>query len=125
MIYEYKHADWQLFKYTLDNSIPLIPILLSTADLEQTTISFETAKGQAATKAIPLHTITRNQLTLSPAVAYQNSKTITGDATKDRGHPPSDICPNSSHQTPTTEEHKMELLSSHITPPDSFFRENN
>jgi hypothetical protein len=88
MVYDYKHANWQLFKSTLDNSIPLNPILLSTADMEQTAITFE-----AATTAILLHTITRNQLTLPPALAYQNSKTNTGDASRDRGHPPSDICP--------------------------------
>jgi hypothetical protein len=69
-MYDYKHANWQLFKSTLDNSIPLNPTLLSTADLEQTAITFEAAIRQAATTAIPLHTITQNQLTLPPALAY-------------------------------------------------------
>jgi hypothetical protein len=43
MMYDYKHANWQLFKSTLDNSTPLNPILLSTADLEQAAITFEAA----------------------------------------------------------------------------------
>jgi hypothetical protein len=65
MMYDYKHTNWQLFKSTLDNSTPLNPILLSTADLEQAAITFE-----AATTAISLHTITPTKLTLPPALAY-------------------------------------------------------
>jgi hypothetical protein len=53
MMYDYKHANWQLFKSTLDNSIPLNPILLSTDDLEKTAITFEAVIRQAATKASP------------------------------------------------------------------------
>ena len=33
MVYDYEHADWKLFKYTLDDTIPQNPTLLSTADL--------------------------------------------------------------------------------------------
>ena len=69
-MYDYKHANWQLFKSTLDNSIPLNPIHHSTADLEQAANTFEAAIQQAATTAIPLHTITRNQLTLPPTLVY-------------------------------------------------------
>ena len=69
-MYDYKHANWQLFQSTLDNSLPLNPTLLSTADLEQAAIAFEAAIRQAATTAIPLHTVIRHQLTLSPALTY-------------------------------------------------------
>jgi hypothetical protein len=55
---DYKNGSWQLFRFTLDNSIPLHPILLSTADLEQAAISFEAAIRQAATATIPLDTKT-------------------------------------------------------------------
>jgi len=68
MVYDYKHADWKLFKSTLDGTIPRNPTLLSTADLEQAVIAFEIAIRQAATTAISLHKVVRNQLTLPPAL---------------------------------------------------------
>jgi len=68
MVYDYKHADWKLFESTLDGTIPRNPTLLSTADLEQAVIAFEIAIRQAATTAIPLHKVVRNQLTLPPAL---------------------------------------------------------
>jgi len=55
MVYDYKHADWKLFKSTLDGTSPRNPTLLSTADLEQAVIAFETAIRHVATTAIPLH----------------------------------------------------------------------
>ena len=62
MVYDNEHADWKHFKYTLDDTIPQNPTLLSTADLEQTVIAFEIAIQQAATTAIPLHKAVRNHL---------------------------------------------------------------
>jgi hypothetical protein len=59
---EYKIITSHVIVYESD-------ILLSTADREQAANTFEAAI-QAATTAIPLHTITRNQLTLPPALVY-------------------------------------------------------
>ena len=53
-IYDYKHANWKLFQSTLHSSLPLNPILLSTADLEQAAITFEAVVRHAATTATPL-----------------------------------------------------------------------
>jgi hypothetical protein len=69
-VYDYKQADWRLFKSTLDNSIPPNPILRTMEDLEQAVTAFEVATRHAATLAIPLRMVTQNRLTLPPALTY-------------------------------------------------------
>jgi hypothetical protein len=69
-MYDYKHANWQLFQFTLNNSLSPNTILRSIVDLEEAAIAFEAAIRQASTTAIPLHSVIRNRLILSPSLTY-------------------------------------------------------
>jgi hypothetical protein len=88
-LYDYKHANWPLFRTTLDLSIPSHPSFLSITDLEHAYTTFETSVRQAAASSMPTHTVKINHLTLPPTVCillklmnhyrrrYQRSRLLT------------------------------------------------
>ena len=62
--YDFRHADWPLFRNTLDLALPPQITANSPADLDQATTAFTQAVQSAADRAIPVITTTFNQLTL-------------------------------------------------------------
>jgi hypothetical protein len=65
-LYHYKHANWSLFRTTLDRPIPSHPLSLLPTDLEYTVTIFETSVREAATSAIPIQTVQTNLLIYPP-----------------------------------------------------------
>jgi len=66
IMYDYKQANWSLFRATLDLHLNPYPHIHTTTDLEHAITAFETSVRQAAISAIPVHTVKRNHLTLPP-----------------------------------------------------------
>jgi hypothetical protein len=62
--YDYKQANWPLFRATLDLHLkPKFPVH-TTTDLERAITTFEMSVRQAAISAIPVQTVKRNHLPL-------------------------------------------------------------
>jgi hypothetical protein len=57
ILYDYKHANWSLFRTSLDLSIPSHPPSLTINDLEHAVTTFETSVRQAAASSIPTQTV--------------------------------------------------------------------
>ena len=68
--YDYKHADWSLFRHTLDRTLNPHPLIHTHVDLDHATTAFESAVRQAAISAIPVITTKQNHLTLPPNLRY-------------------------------------------------------
>jgi len=64
--YDYKHANWPLFRTSLDLTLDPNPSFPTITELEQTITNFSQSILQAAAQAIPVHPLRRNQLTLPP-----------------------------------------------------------
>ena len=64
--YDYKHANWPLFRSTLDLSLDPHPTIQITTELDLAITSFTQSILQAATQAIPLPTTQLNRLTFPP-----------------------------------------------------------
>jgi hypothetical protein len=68
-MYDYKQANWSLFRATLDHHLNPYPHI-HTIDLEHAITAFETSVRQAAISAIPIHTVKRNHLTLPTSLCF-------------------------------------------------------
>jgi len=67
--YDYKHANWPLFRHSLDTALDLSPPIQTTIELDHT-IAFTRTEQQAAIRAIPVTTSKCNHLTLPPNLCY-------------------------------------------------------
>ena len=70
LLYDYKHANWPLFRSSLDLAIDLHQIIQNTTELDHAISTFTQTIRQAATQAIPVHTMKRNHLTPPPYLLY-------------------------------------------------------
>jgi hypothetical protein len=68
--YDYKHANWPVFRSSLDLALDLHPIIQNTTELDQPIIAFTQTIRQEATQAIPVRTTRRNHITLPPNLLY-------------------------------------------------------
>ena len=66
----YKHAKWPLFWSSLDLALDPHPSIHNTHALNLAISTFTQSVIQAATQAIPVHTVKRNHLTLPPTLLY-------------------------------------------------------
>jgi hypothetical protein len=69
LLYDYKHADWPLFRASIDRALDPTPVIHNTVDLDQAIAIFTHAIRQAATSAIPVHSH-HNRLTFPPSLVY-------------------------------------------------------
>ena len=69
-VYNYKHANWPLFRSSLDSTLDPLPSSPNTHALDLAISSFTHSVLQAATQAIPAHTVKCNRLTLPPHLLY-------------------------------------------------------
>jgi len=64
--YNYKLANWPLYRSSIDFSLVPLPPILTTTELDQAITAFSRSIQQAAKLAIPMHSSRRNPLTLPP-----------------------------------------------------------
>jgi hypothetical protein len=70
IMYDYKQANWALFRAMLDLTLNPHPHIHTPTDLELAITAFETAVRQAAISAIPVHTAKRSHIILPPILCY-------------------------------------------------------
>jgi len=70
ILYDYKHANWPLFRYSLGTALDPHSPIKTTIELDHAITTFTQAVQQAAIHAIPVYTIKRNHLSLPPDLRY-------------------------------------------------------
>jgi hypothetical protein len=70
LLYDYKHANWPLFRSSIDLALDPHPTVQNTIELDHAIAAFTQTICQAATHAIPVHALRRNHLTLPPSQLY-------------------------------------------------------
>jgi len=70
ILYDYKHANWPIFRYSLDTALDPDPSIQSTTDLDHAIDTFTQSVQQAAIHAIPVHTVKHNHLMFPPNLRY-------------------------------------------------------
>jgi len=70
ILYDYKHANWPIFRYSLDTALDPDSSIQSTADLDHAIDTFSRSVQQAAIHAIPVYTVKRNHLMFPPNLRY-------------------------------------------------------
>ena len=68
--YNYKRANWPLFRSSLDLALDPHPSIRNSTELDLAITTFTQSVLQAATQAIPVHAVKRNYLTLPPTLLY-------------------------------------------------------
>ena len=70
IVYNYKHANWPLFRSSLDTALDPHSPIHTTMELDHAITTFTQSVQQAAISAIPVYAAKRNQLTYPPALHY-------------------------------------------------------
>ena len=70
ILYDYIHANWPLFRYSLDTALDPDPPIQTTTELEDAIATFTRPVQQAAIHAIPVYITKCNNLMLPPNLRY-------------------------------------------------------
>jgi hypothetical protein len=71
LLYDYRYANWPLFRSSLDLALDPHPTIQNTIELDHAITTFTQTIRQAAAQAIPVHATRHNHLTLPPSLLYQ------------------------------------------------------
>jgi len=70
ILYNYKHANWPLFRSSLDLALDPHPSIQNSIELDLAVTTFTQSVHEAGTQAIPVHAVKCNYLTLPPTLLY-------------------------------------------------------